>query len=272
MTWTVEANLSAAAAVATQEAILVSKNLSDLRQCVTVKPCPQGTVSVKFSQYAIPAASAVGAGNVASILAMTAAGVTLTPAVGAAVGFQIPDVAGNLMQASIDAGQAIAAGVVAKRNDDIFTAMLTATTAIGATDQALAETSIRSGVSSLMRKGALPGNLFLVCPVSAYEQLMNIYSTNTSMTSNFIRDTVMTTGFMPSIFGVTPVVYNKATDTNAQYAVLLDKRGVGFAETRDVFVEMQRVPTYVGYEAVGSAIYAAGLVTNDLVVKIGYKG
>lgn len=270
MTYTVQTDLAAAASIATAEAQLISKNLADLRTVVTVRNVPNGVSAVKFPVFPALTGAALGQGNTVATAALTGTSVTLTPDVKSTCGLSIVDTAASYLQDAALAGQSIGEAIVAKRNADIFAAMLTATITAGNTSAVLAEAALLDARAKLRAEGAV-GNLFLVLPISAEKQLMSLYTTNTNLTDNAIRAAVMQTGFLPSIFGLTPIIYNKPVDSGAQYGVLLDPRAVGFAEQWDVRIEPQRVAEAVGFKLIGSASYDVGVIRDKLAVKIGYK-
>ena len=255
------------ASIAVAEANLSLRNGIDLASLITRRDLAPGQISVRFPIYASVAAAALTEGNEAANTAVTTTGVVLTPTTNAVIAHAITDLADHAApQLMVDLGRKAADAIRKKRNADIFALFDGFSNALGTTNVDITEALIRQAKKILMQNDA-DGIPYLVLTPEVAEDLLGLYSLNTSNTADNVRDAVYA-GQMPVIYGVRPFVINGPTETTDLKCGMFTREALGIAVAWEVKVEIQRRAKLVGYDFVASSAYAVGEINDGYGVEL----
>ena len=268
---TVQSGLTALASTAIAEARHALSNMDDLTRVVRRQILRPGQISAVFPKFGALTAAALTDGNAASNQQFTATGVTLTPAVNSVARATITDLAdfSSNLQLQADFGRAAAHAIVKKRNADIWALFAGFTQSVGTTNTDLTEAALRKARRMIEESGA-GGPIYLAVSPRVVEDLLGLYSTNTNQTADVLRAMSLTEGKLPSIYGVTPLVINGVSeDGSGDYICgMFASDAIGYAESWDIRIEVQRVAASVGFEIVASSAYAVGEIEDLKGVKV----
>lgn len=259
---TLTTSIDELSSIAIAEARDTILNSADLRNYVTRLTVPQGSLSIRVPKLGSLTASALTEGQSAANQEFTSTGTLLTPTTNAVVQISLTDLAGaSAPQTAARAGRAMGQAIVKKINTDIAGLFDGFSTSLGTTNTDISEETIRKAKRVLMENNA-PGPYYLVVSCRVFEDIMQIYSSNLTETSDRLRDAVLN-GEAPSIYGVNVVVTSSGLeeDGNGDYKVgLFSSEALAFAETEGwgvdgLKLERQRDASLIGEKWVMSAAY-----------------
>jgi len=263
---TIGTSIDELAEIAIAEARLAQNQLTDLRNFVMRRTVPRGANSVRFPLYANQTAAALSDGSAVSNSELTTSGAVATPAVNAAWGTIVTDVAGHgAPQVFADVGRVAGKALLDKINSDIYALFDGFSTSVGTTNVDLTVATVKSGIKSLMDKGFR--NPYLVVTPTVWSDLMEDAMTVSGNAGLVISDNMrdaISRGEVVPFYGAQLVVFNGvADDGNGDYkCALLDPQAIGYAEEWDVRVEVQRAAEYAGNRVVVTSSYAV-VEAND---------
>ena len=253
------------------EASMVLSQGVNLRDYVTQRDATPGHNSVLFPAYSSLTAAALTDGTDLSNSEVTTGGATVTLGeVG--VMSTVTDQADftSAAQVGTDIGRNMGEAIRAKMNQDIWALFdgFTTNTA-GTTNTDITEAFILKGIRQLMAQKA-PKPYYLAITPHVFEDLITLYTANTSIVATQIRDAAMISGTLPMIYGITPIlVDNLASGTSAGKADGADAKcglfspaAIGFAKGWDIRIETQRDASMRGTELVATAFYGVAEIVD----------
>lgn len=259
------------------EAYMVLSQGDELAKYITRKPLKKGHSGETFPKYGALTAAGVAEGTELTNTQVSTSGVTITPT---EVGLMttITDMAdweSNVLSLGADIGQLAADAIMAKRNQDIWALFDGFTQTAGASNTDITEANIASCIQQLMSAKA-PRPYFLAITPHVFEDLLAIYSTNTSFSAEAIRNQVLNEGTMPPIYGVQPLLIdNLASGTSAGKADGADakcgvfsKKALGIVQGYRIRIELERVAALRGYKVVITSFYAVGEIEDTFGVEL----
>lgn len=264
---TVQASVNELAAVVSQAAAEYMEEVQSLVDTVWVKELAPGQISAKFPVWsAMSAASALTEGNAASNTNIVSTGPTLTATTNAVHRSLITDLADFTAGGeAVRFGRQAAKAIRMKLDQDIYALFDGFSNASGTTNTDISEATILSAKHALINRGA-PGPYFLAVTPRVYQDLIALYSLNTSIASLDIRDAAMKEGRLTPIYGVQPVLVSSGIteDGNGDYkCAMYSREAIGAAFSWHLKTEIQRAAEYVGYNLVVSSCYAVSEVADN---------
>lgn len=265
---TTQSAISDLTSIAIAEARLTMENQTDLTTLITRRDLSPGQISARFPKWSSLTAAALTEGSAADNQAMAASGNTLTPTTNAVVRSTITDIASfSAPQIAADFGRIAGSAIVKKKNADVWALFDGFSHAVGTGNTDITEAILLAGVKTLRQHNAV-GDIYFAITPEVMEDLFTVYSTNTSNTTDALRTAVMA-GQMPTIYGVRVVLItsgiSEATDLKCG---MFTREALGYASSWDIKIEMQRVPSVVGFEIVASACYAVGEIDDGCGVEV----
>ncbi len=261
------------------EARLVLSQGADLRNFVDRRTLPPGQSGILWPEYGTVTAAAVSETGTLSSSAVSTTGATVTPSANG-VRIDVTDKALKESQAAqlgADLGRVAAEAIRDKINQDIWALFdgFTTNTALGNVSADITEALLLAGNRTLQIAKAPPPYFFPVSPF-ILEDLLTIYSTNTNLTAENIRNQVLNTGVAPPIFGITPVLIdNLAAGTSSGemsaanlFTAIYSPRAIGYVEGWDIRTETQRIAEGLATKIVVTSDYGTGIVKNAWGVEL----
>ena len=248
------------------EAHVVVSQTPSLRDFVMRKSLPMGSNAVDFPLYDAFVAASLTEGTDLTNTAVTTSKKTVTPGENGVM-VTITDVADMVSteQIGIDIGRQAGNAILDLMNQDIYALFDGFATAVGSSNTDITEATIIAAVRQLRLAKAKPP-YYLPCTPYVMEDLMTIYATNTSITADTVRNSVVNYGEMPPVLGCVPVpIDNLIAGTGAGGIDQADtktgcfaREAIAYVDGWDIRVEIQRDASMRGYEVVVTAFYGVG--------------
>lgn len=258
--------------IALVEAQMTINQGFNLRDFVTRRPVKNGK-TVRFPRYANLSAVSLTEGTPITTAAdITTSSVDVTAS---EVGQMtiISDVVGNAYaQAAADAGKLLGNAITAKINQDIWGLFDGFSTVYSDSSSAgISEAYIEAAYESLLIANA-PKPYFIAVTPKVYGQLLSLYSTNTSITADGYKNTVLGSGVVPPIYGmpvlqITDLTSEVLTAETAKCGVF-SQAAIGYADGWDIKIEVERSAAHRGYRLVGTAFYGVAEINDDWGVEL----
>lgn len=142
--------------------------------------------------------------------------------------------------------------------------------ATGTSNVDITEANIRAAVREL-RLRKTPGELFLAVTPHVQEDIMGLYATSTSVTADYIRNTIFEKGTLPPLYGVTPVLIdNLAAGTGTggideadTKTAIWSRDALGMVVEWDFKIEMDRDISLRATEVVATASFGVGEINDN---------
>lgn len=258
------------------EARIVETQGADFRDHVTHRP-NNGSDGVTFPIYDTATFASVAEATDLTNSAFQTTDVTLTPGERGLMG-TLTDLAKlrTGMQAAIDIGKVMGQAHKDLINQDFFGLMdgFTTHTPLGSSNVNITLAVIRQARATLVQAKA-PAPYFL--PITSWIQadIIGLYNT-TSFSPEHIMTQAMTTGILPMLEGVTPILIDnlaEGTSTGEANAAdlkigLYSKAALGYVEEWDFKIETERDASLRADELVATASYAAGEIKDNWGIEI----
>jgi len=250
---------------------------ADLRRVCTVRPLPKGKGSVKFPVYGSVTAAALTEATDMSNTAVSTSSQTVTPGE-YGVMTTLTDEAdweSNPPQVGKDIGMLFGDAIKGIRNQTIWALFDGFSQTAGTTNTDIGETAIINCVQQLMN-AKVKRPFYMPITPHVFEDLLTIYSTNTNLTAESIRNAVLNDGIMPPVYGVVPLLIDdlasgtsagKRDGADAKCAVLATS-ALGFVEGFDLRIETQRDISLRGTELVAVSYFGVGEVNDTHGVEL----
>lgn len=261
------------------QARLILSQGGDLRDFIDRRTVPPGKSSILFPEFGTVTATTIAEGSEFSSSAISTSGVTVTPT-STGVLVNVTDKAlkeSSAAQLGVDLGTVAAQAIRDKINQDVWALFdgFTTNAAEGNASSDITEAMILSAQAKLQVQKA-PRPYFLPMTPFTMEDLLTIYSTNTNLTSEPIRNQVLATGIMPTILGVTPILIdNLAAGTSSGeisaaniFTAIYSRGAIGYSEGWEIRTETQRVAKGISTDIVVSSDYGVDIVKNGWGVEL----
>lgn len=276
MAVTTSASVTELAEIGVTEAKIAMVNRQDLTKLCTIRPCKEGEESKKFPKWNELTASAQ-ASQAVDITGqeMSAAGVTLTPTVAAALVVPIGDLAKhNAPQIMADFGKAAAKAIVKKRNADIFALCAGFSNAVGSTGVDVSAATIQAAVKIAKDNGADEEELFFLYTTAVWNNLLTELASSSALAtllSDRAKEAVLAGKIDEGIklFGATPVLVTSGIDQSGDVNCgLISRNAIGYCEAWPIKIEFERRARGVATDAVASCAYAVGEIDDSQGVTV----
>lgn len=259
------------------EARITMSQGASLRNYIMRRPLPAGKSGVTFPAYGAVSVAAVNEGTDLTNQAVSATAVTVSPAEygGMTTLTDVADYTSNPTQVGTDIGRLFGEAIRAAQNQAIWALFDGFTQTDGSSNADISEAYIVSSVQQLMSAMA-PRPYYMAITPHVFEDLLTIYSTNTNNTADSIRNMVLTTGELPPIYGVIPIlVDNLATGTSAGKADAADakcgifsRNALGYVEGYDIRIETERNASLRAEEIVATSYFGVGEIVDTWGVEL----
>lgn len=258
------------------QARVIQSQSIDLSTIITNRPLEAGKGSATFPVYDEQVLASVAEATDLANTAFQTTDVTITPSEYGLM-TTLTDIADRRAgeQAAIDIGRVMGEGYLAAKNRAIYALFDGFSTAVGTTNVDITEAVIQSAVRQLKINKA-PGPYYFVITPHVMEDLLGLYSANTNMVAESIRNSAMETGTLPMIHGVQPIVVdNLAAGTGTGQIDEADTKcgifsgeALGFVEEWDFRIETERDASLRGTEWVATSSFGVGEIRDGFGIEV----
>lgn len=259
------------------EAFAVQSQGMNLSDFVSRRQLPPGKNAVLFPKYGAVTIAAVNEATDLANQAVSTSGVTITPGEygGMTTLTDVADYVSNPVQVGAEIGNLFGIAMNAIKNQTIWALFDGFSQAVGTTNTDITEAVILQAITLLTDAKAPRPYYFAITPY-VMEDLMTIYSTNTSMSADAIRNSVLDKGILPPIYGVQPLlVDNLASGTSAGKGQAADAKcgmfsrsAIGYVDGYPMKVETERDASLRGTEIVTTAYFGVGEIEDTFGVEV----
>lgn len=250
-------------------------NLTDPRFC-THRPATPGKGGVSFPIWDAEVFAAVNEGTDLTNTAFDTTTSTLTPGERGLM-TTVTDIAQGRAseQLMVDIGRVMGHAARDLQNQEFYALFDGFSRAEGTTNTNITEAFIIAGVRRL-NEGKAKGEKFMAVTPHVLADLFTLYKTSTSIVEGTIRDMMHSTGVLPPLFGVTPVLIdNLVAGSGTGEADEADSKigmwtaeAIGYVSEWDFRIEFQRDASIRGTEIVATSSYAIGEIRDLSGVEI----
>jgi len=259
------------------EAYYVESQGMNLSDYILNRQLPKGKDSVLFPKYGAVTVAAVNEATDLANQAVSTSGVTITPGEygGMTTLTDVADYVSNPVQVGTDIGRLFGEAMRASKNQAIWALFDGFSNSVGTTNTDITEVVLLQAITLLTDAKAPRPYYFAITPY-VMEDLMTIYSTNTSMSADIIRNSVLEAGILPPIYGVQPVlVDNLAAGTSAGKGQAADakcglfsRNALGYVDGYQMRVELERDASLRANEIVTTSYFGVGEIEGTFGVEI----
>ena len=258
------------------EARVVASQGADLSEYITSRPLEEGKGSATFPIWDEEVMASVAESTDLTNSEFNTSAVTITPGEYGLM-TTLTDIAKRRagLQTAIDIGAVMGAAYKDAKNQAIYALFDGFSTAVGTTNVDITEALIQSAVRQL-RINKAPGTLYMPVTPHVLEDLLGLYSTNTSNVPDSIRNQAMTEGTLPMIHGVQPLLIDNlasgtgtgAIDEADTKTAIFSAAALGYVEEWDFRIETQRDASIRGEELVATASFGVGEIKDSWGIEL----